>query len=63
VHTGQSGVPSRPLARATRRPLIALATVASGGSDSPDSPVIFSCGAFSFSESDEFVADVLGRGR
>jgi hypothetical protein len=39
VHTGQSGVPNRPLARATRRPLIALATVASGGSDSPNSPV------------------------
>jgi hypothetical protein len=42
VHTGQSGVPNRPLARATRRPLIALLTVGSGGSDSPDSPVNFS---------------------
>ena len=49
VHTGQSGVPNRPLARATRRPLIALVTVGSGGSDSPDSPVIFSRVAFSFS--------------
>jgi hypothetical protein len=39
VHTGQSGVPNRPLARATRRPLIALVTVGSGGSDSPDSLV------------------------
>ena len=37
--TGQSGVPSRPLALATRRLLIALATVALGGSESPDSPV------------------------
>jgi hypothetical protein len=46
---GQSGVPNRPLARATRRPLIALVTVGSGGSDSPYSPVIFSRGAFSFS--------------
>jgi hypothetical protein len=42
VHTGQSGVPNRPLARATRHPLIALATVGSGGSDSPDSLVNFS---------------------
>jgi hypothetical protein len=47
VHTGQSGVPNRPLVRATRRPLIALVTVGSGGSDS--SPVNFSRGAFSFS--------------
>jgi hypothetical protein len=39
VHTGQSGVPNRPLARATRRPLIAQSTVGSGGSESPDSPV------------------------
>jgi hypothetical protein len=48
VHTGQSGVPNRLLARATRRSLIALTTVASGGSDSSDSLVIFSRGAFSF---------------
>jgi hypothetical protein len=39
VLTGQSGVPNRPLARATGRPLIALVTIGSGGSDSPDSPV------------------------
>jgi hypothetical protein len=38
-YTGQSGVPNRPLARATRRLLIAQPTVGSGGSDSPDSPV------------------------
>jgi hypothetical protein len=42
VHTGQSGVPNRPLARATRRPLIALVTVGSGGSEPPDSLVNFS---------------------
>jgi hypothetical protein len=46
VHTGQSGVPNRLLARAMRRSMIALVTVGSGGSDSPDSPVIFSRGAF-----------------
>jgi hypothetical protein len=34
VHTGQSGVPNRPLLRATRRPRIAWSTVSS-----PDSPV------------------------
>jgi hypothetical protein len=34
----------RPLAWATCRPLILLPTVGSGGSDSPDSPVIFSHG-------------------
>jgi ribosomal protein L36 len=44
--TRQSGVPNRPLARATRRPLIALVTVGSGGYDPPDSPVNFSRGAF-----------------
>jgi hypothetical protein len=44
VHTGQSGVPNRPLARATCRPLISLPTVGSGGSDSPDSPVNYSHG-------------------
>jgi hypothetical protein len=37
--TGQSGVPNRLLARAMCRPQIALVTVGSGGSDSPDSPV------------------------
>jgi hypothetical protein len=41
-HRTLSGVPNRPLARATRRPLIAQVTVGSGGSDSPDSPVNFS---------------------
>jgi hypothetical protein len=39
VHTGQSGVPNRPLERATCRPLIAVATVGSDSSDSLDSLV------------------------
>jgi hypothetical protein len=39
VHRTLSGVPNRSLARAMRRPRIALVTVGSGGSDSPDSPV------------------------
>jgi hypothetical protein len=39
VHTGQSGAPSRPLARATRRPRIARPTIALAAVVSPDSPV------------------------
>jgi hypothetical protein len=39
VHTGQSGAPCRPLARATRRPRIARPTVALATVGSPDSPV------------------------
>jgi hypothetical protein len=39
VHTGQSGAPSRPLARATRRPRIARPTVDLAVVGSPDSPV------------------------
>jgi hypothetical protein len=39
VHTRQSCMSNRRLARATRHPLIALVTVGSGGSDSPDSLV------------------------
>jgi hypothetical protein len=39
VHTGQSGAPSRPLARATRHPRIARPTVALAAVGSPDSPV------------------------
>jgi hypothetical protein len=49
VHTGQSGVTNRPLARATRRPLIALSTVGACGFGSPDSLVNFSRGAIAFS--------------
>jgi hypothetical protein len=58
VHTGQSGVPNRPLARATCRALIARRTVGrwrrwlTGQFDAPlDSPVIYSHIAFSFPES------------
>jgi hypothetical protein len=58
VHTGQSGVPNRPLLRATRRPWIAQPTVGrerlwlTGQSGAPlDSPVIYSHVAFSFPES------------
>jgi hypothetical protein len=40
VHIRQSGVPNRLLTWTTRRPLIAPATVGSGGSDSSDSPAI-----------------------
>ena len=36
VHTGQSGAPSRPLARATRRPRIVRPTVAPAIVGSPD---------------------------
>jgi hypothetical protein len=39
VHTGQSGVPCRPLARATCRPRVARPTVALAAVGSPDSPV------------------------
>jgi hypothetical protein len=39
VHTEQSGVPNRPLLRATRRPRIARPTVALATIGSPDSPV------------------------
>jgi hypothetical protein len=39
VHTGQSGVTNRPLARATRRLLIALPIVGAGGFGSLDSLV------------------------
>jgi hypothetical protein len=49
VHTGQSGVPSRPLLRATRRPRIARPAVGTGDSwltgqsgAPPDSPVNYS---------------------
>jgi hypothetical protein len=43
VHTGQSGAPCRPLARATCRPRIARPTVALAAVGSPDSPVNYSC--------------------
>jgi hypothetical protein len=56
VHTGQSGVPNRPLARATRHPLIVQSTVGrkrlwlTGQSGAPPNSLeIFSHGALSFS--------------
>jgi hypothetical protein len=49
VRTGQFGVTNRQLVRATRRLLIALPTVGSGGFGSPDSPVNFSRDAIAFS--------------
>jgi hypothetical protein len=52
VHTGQSGVPNRPLLRATRRPQIARPVVGS-----PDSPVNYSCTPLPFPESGQFTAD------
>jgi hypothetical protein len=67
VHTGQSGVPNRPLLRATRRPRIAQPTV--GASDRwltgqsgapPDSPVNYSRMPLRFPESSRFTADQPG---
>jgi hypothetical protein len=39
VHTGQSGVTNRSLARDTRRPLMRCRPLVVGAVDSPDSPV------------------------
>jgi hypothetical protein len=49
VNTRQSGVPNRPLARATCRALIARPTVGCRRVGSPDSPVIYSHITFLFS--------------
>jgi hypothetical protein len=56
MHTGQSGVPNRPLLRATRRPRIAQPTVGAGdrwltgqSGEPPDCPVNYSHVAFSVS--------------
>jgi hypothetical protein len=61
VHTGQSGVPNRPLLRATRRPRIARPTVGAGdrwltgqSGAPPDSPVNYSRTPPSNPESGEF---------
>jgi hypothetical protein len=63
VHTGQSGAPCRPLARATRRPRIARPTIALASGDCwltgqsgepPDSPVNYSRTPPIFSESGLF---------
>jgi hypothetical protein len=54
VHTGQSGAPSRPLERATRRQRIARPTVALAAVGSPDSPVNYSRTPPKFPESGLF---------
>jgi hypothetical protein len=54
VHTGQSGAPCRPLARATRRLWIARPTVALAAVGSPDSPVNYSRTPPNFPESGLF---------
>jgi hypothetical protein len=63
VHTGQSGVPNRPLLRATRRPRIAQLTVGADGrwltgqsGTPPDSPVNYSRTLLRFPESSWFTA-------
>jgi hypothetical protein len=60
VHTGQSGAPSRPLARATHRPRIARPTVALAAVGSPDSLVNFSRTPPSSPESGQFTLDSSG---
>jgi hypothetical protein len=58
--TRQSGVPNRPLLRATRRPRIARSTVALATVGSPDSPMNFSRTPPLNPESSEFTADQPG---
>jgi hypothetical protein len=60
VHTGQSGVPNRPLLRATRRSRIARPTVALATVGSPDSPVNYSLTPLLFPESSQFTAGQPG---
>jgi hypothetical protein len=67
VHTRQSGAPSRPLVRATRRPRIARPTVALATVGSPDSLVhhrtvrwIIAVRRWSFPESGLFIGDHPG---
>jgi hypothetical protein len=60
VHTGQSGVPNRPLLRATCRPRIARPTVALATVGSPDNPVNYSRTPPSKPESGEFTTDQPG---
>src|SRR5688500_14941106 len=57
VHIEQSGVPNRPLLRATRRPRIARPTVALATVGSPDSPVNYSRTLSSNPESGEFTTN------
>jgi hypothetical protein len=67
VHIGQSGVPNRPLLRATHRPWIAQPTVGAGdrwltgqSGAPPDSPVNYSHTPLHFSESSQFIAGQPG---
>jgi hypothetical protein len=60
VHTGQSGAPSRPLARAMRRPRIARSTVALAAVGSPDSLVNYSRTPPKSPESGQFAGSQLG---
>jgi hypothetical protein len=67
VHTGQSGVPNRPLLRATRRPRIARPTVGvddrwlTGQSGAPpDSSVNYSRTPLLFPESGQFTVGQPG---
>jgi hypothetical protein len=60
VHTGQSGAPSRPLARATRRPWIVRPTVPLAIVGLPDSPVNYSHTPPIFPESGLFVGSQPG---
>jgi hypothetical protein len=60
AHRTLSGAPSRPLARATRRPRIARPTVTLAAVGSPDSPVNYSRTLPSFPESDQFAGSQSG---
>jgi hypothetical protein len=67
VHTGQSGVPNRPLLRATRRPRIVQPTVGAGdhwltrqSGAPPDSPVNYSRTPLRFPESSRSTAGQPG---
>jgi hypothetical protein len=67
VHARQSGVPNRPLLRATCRPRIAQPTVGAGdrwltgqSGAPPDSPVNYSCTPLHFPESSRFTAGQPG---
>jgi hypothetical protein len=67
VHTGQSGVPNRPLLRATRRPRIVQPTVGAGNrwltgqsGAPPDSPVNYSRTPLRFPKSSRFTAGQPG---
>jgi hypothetical protein len=60
AHQTLSGVPNRPLLRATRRPRIAWPTVALATVGSPDSPVNYSRTPLLFPESSQFTAGQPG---